>query len=145
MKLVRTLSMLVALAGASTVHADSKPAEKKPAKQEMTAAEAKKAEAFFNDLFNAVVKNQDTCPKMGPAINGVLDKHLPEVEKLEGKEPPQSFKDRMQAKQGELMGAMIKCKDDKGVQDAMQRLASVATKKKSKAEAAPPPAPPAKK
>jgi hypothetical protein len=154
MKLVRTLSMFLALAGASTVYADTPtkapPADKKaPAKTEMSADEIKKTEEFFQAFYDAIVKNQDACPKMGPAINVVLDKHLPWLQKMQeaGKEPPQATKDKMQAKQGDMMNAMLKCKDDKGVEAAMKRFMAVATKKKdsTKTEAAPPPAPPAKK
>jgi hypothetical protein len=145
MKLVRTLSMFIALAGASTVYAQAPskaPAEKKaPAKEEMTPAEVKKAEAFFQEFYDAIMKNKDACPKMGAAINVVFDKHLPWLEKVAGKEMPQASKDKLQAKQGEMMGAVMTCKDDKSVQAAMQRFMTVAMKKK--AESAPPP--PAKK
>ena len=166
MKLVRTLSMFIALAAASTtVHADTPAktapakapeADKKapaPAKEELGKADVERAEKFFDEFLNAVVKNQDACPKMATAVNGVFDKHQAWLVKMaeSGKDIPQSSKDKLQKKQGELMNAVMKCKDDKGVQAALQRFMMLGAKKKS-AEAAPPAAaaptpaaPPAKK
>jgi hypothetical protein len=146
MKLVRTLSMIIALAGASTAHAQTKaPAEKQaPAKEELGKAEVAKAEKFFGELHGAVVKNQNACPKMATGINAVFDKYLPWLQKMaeSGKDLPQASKDRLAVKMNEMAEGIMKCKDDKGVQAAMQRFATIAPKK---AEAAPPPAPPAKK
>ncbi len=146
MKLVRTLSMILALAGAATVHAQPKapPAEKQaPAREELGKADADKVEKFFGELHAAVIKQKDACPKMGPAINAVLDKHLAWVQKLAetGKDMPQASKDRMQKKQDELGAALMKCQDDLGVQRAWERLMSAVKKKKAEpAPAAPPPA-----
>jgi ElaB/YqjD/DUF883 family membrane-anchored ribosome-binding protein len=143
MKLVRTLSMIIALAGASTALADTPtkapaPTEKKA--PEFTKAEVNKAEKFFDDFYNAVVKNQDACPKMATAINTLLDKNEAWLKKMaeSGKDMPQSSKDKMQKKMQEMSTAMMKCKDDKGVQASMQRFMTIAASKK--AEPAPPPA-----
>jgi hypothetical protein len=155
MKLVRTLSMFIALAGASTVYAQAPkaPAEKKapaadkapakapekapdkaapPAKEEMSPADVKKAEAFFDEFFDAVMKNQDACPKMATAINATLDKHQKWLETVlaTGKDVPQTTKDKMQKKQQEMMGGMMKCKDDKDVGAAFQRFVGMMMKKK---------------
>jgi hypothetical protein len=160
MKLVRTLSMIIALAGASTVYAQAPekkaPAEKKapekaPAKEELSPAEVKKAEAFFEEFYNVVMKNQDACPKMATGINGLIDKHHDWLKKMteSGKDMPQASKDKMQKKQQEMMGGILKCKDDKDVQAAFQRFAGIMMAKKkvdTGTTAAPPPAsPPAKK
>jgi hypothetical protein len=167
MKLVRTLSMIIALAGASTVHAQAPaktpapapakapaPAEKKApdkpaAKEELSPAEVQKAEKFFDELYNAVVKNQDACPKMATALNAVLDKHQDWLKKMvdSGKDLPQASKDRMQKKQADLGNGIMKCKDDKAVVAAMQRFMTIATAKKADQGPAPAPAapPPAKK
>ena len=157
MKLVRTLSMIIALAGAATVHAQTPaktpPAEKKapekaPAKEELSPAEVKKAEAFFDEFFNAVMKNQDACAKMATAINTVIDKHekwLKEV-MATGKDMPQASKDKLQKRQQELMGGVAKCKDDKDVQAAFQRFIGIMmSKKKADAPTSAPAPAPAKK
>jgi hypothetical protein len=154
MKLVRTFTMIIALAGASTVYAqapkapatpekkapeaDKKAPADKPAKEELSKAEVEKAEKFFNDFYDAVMKNQDACPKMATAINALLDKHGDWLKKMaeSGKDMPQASKDKMQKKQTEMMGGMTKCKDDKDVQAAMQRFVSIAMSAKK----SPPPA-----
>lgn len=165
MKLVRTLSMIIALAGASTVYAQAPaktpapapaktpapaPAEKKApdkaaAKDELSPAEIQKAEKFFDELYNAVIKNQDACPKMATALNAVLDKHQEWLKKMveSGKDLPQASKDKMQKKQADLGNGIMKCKDDKAVVAAMQRFMSVATAPAKKSDAAPAPAAPA--
>ena len=149
MKLVRTLSMFLALAGATTAYAQT-PAPKAPAekkapqadkKGEMSPAEVAKAEKFFDDFFNAIVKNQDACPKMATAINTLLDKHGAWLKQMaeSGKDLPASSKDKLQKKQGEMSAAMQKCLGDEGVKTAMQRFMTIALSAK-KPEAAPPPA-----
>lgn len=144
MQLVRTLSFLLALAGASAVHAQSKPPPEKaaPAREELGKADADKVEKFLGELHAAAVKHQAACPKMATALNAVLDKHLPSVQKLaeSGKDLPQAAKDRSKKKLEELSAALAKCQDDKGVQGAWLRLLSaVGKKKKEKENEAPPP------
>lgn len=164
MKLVRTLSMFLALAGATTAYAQTAPkapAEKKAPeadkkappppsdkKAELTPAEVAKAEKFFDEFFNAVVKNQDACPKMATAINALLDKYGDWLKQMaeSGKDMPQSSKDKMQKKQNEMGTAMQKCLADEGVKTAMQRFMTIAMSAKKPAPApAPPAAPPAAK
>lgn len=140
MKLFATLSLLIALASASPLLADAPaakppadkkapPAEKKPM---ATPDEIKKAEVFFDDLYNAVVKNQDACPKMGPAVNGVLDKHEAFLRKMvdADKDVPQATKDKWAKKQTDMAAGVMKCKDDKGVMAAFQRFTTLSTPKK---------------
>jgi hypothetical protein len=156
MKLVRTLSMIIALAAASTALADTPPAkapapaptEKKadkpaPAKQEFTKAEVEKIEKFFSDFYDAVTKNQDACPKMATAINALFDKNQDWLKKMmeSGKDLPQDSKDKMLKKQQDLFQGVMKCKDDKGVEAAMQRFMAMATAKKKTDTAPPAPTP----
>jgi len=155
MKLARTLSMIIALAGAATVYADTPPAKApapaptekkapdKPAKPELSPAEVEKVEKFFNEFYDAVVKNQDACPKMATAINALFDKNEKWLKEMaaSGKDLPQSSKDKMAKKQSDLMGGMLKCKDDKGVQAAMQRFMSIMGAKKKADAPTPAPAP----
>lgn len=150
MKLVRALSMIIALAGASTALADTPPAKAPapaPAKQEFTKAEVDKIEKFFSDFYDAVTKNQDACPKMATAINALFDKNQDWLKKMmeSGKDLPQASKDKMQKKQQDLFQGVMKCKDDKGVEAAMQRFMAMATKKKADTSAPPPATPTPKK
>ena len=156
MKLVRTLSLLVALAGASTVHAQAPgkaPAEKKapeadkkaPAGNELSPADVQKAEKFFDELYSAVMKNQTACPKLATAVSGVLDKHQDWLKKTveSGKDMPQASRDKLQKKQSDMAAGLAKCKDDKDVQAAMQRFMAILTagkKPAEKTETAPAPA-----
>lgn len=144
MQLVRTLSFLLALAGASTVHAqgEAPPEKAAPAREELGKADADRVEKFLGELHAAAVKHQAACPKMATALNAVLDRHLPSVQKLaeSGKDLPQAAKDRSKTKLEELSAALAKCKDDKGVQRAWLRLMSaLGKKKKEKENEAPPP------
>ena len=147
MKLVSKLSLILALAGASTVYADTAPAkapakapapaDKKapppaaapaePKKPMATPEEIKKVEAFFDDFVGAIVKNADACPKMGPAVNAVIDKHEAFLKKMAetDKDVPQATKDKMASKQNDIMNAIMKCKDDKGVVAAFDRFTKI--------------------
>lgn len=164
MKLARTFTLILALAGASTALADT-PAKAPPAgekkaeppKAELSAADVAKVEKFFNEFVDAIVKNQDSCPKMATAINSVFTANEAWLSKLadSGKDLPESAKERMAKRNGEMMGAAMKCKDDKDVNTAMMRFTSLGAKKKKAPEpnakpaeakpAEPKPAPPAKK
>jgi len=145
MKLVRTFSMLIALASASTVYADSpakapppaakkapdKAADKPAAKAELSPAEVAKVEKFFNEFVDAFVKNQDSCPKMVAAVNALLDKNLEWLKAMaaSGKDMPKDSKEKMNKRMGEVMSAAMKCKDDKGLAAAMQRFMTIGAKK----------------
>jgi hypothetical protein len=151
--------MIIALAGASTVYADTPPpkapaekkAPEKPAekKEQFSPDEAKKAEKIMDDFFDALTKNQDNCPKMASAIVAVIDPNEAWLIKLaeSGKEAPPALKEKTKKRQGEVIGAVMKCKDDKDVNAALQRFAGIAVKKKAaeKTGADKTAAPPAKK
>lgn len=166
MKLVRTFSLVLALAGASTVYADppkappakaapdkAAPAPDKAAppaksgKPEMNAAEVAKLEKFTTDFSDAIVKNKAACPKMGASINSVIDKHEAWLKTAMQKEPPQSYKDKTKAREAEMKTAVEACMQDKDVQAAVQRFFAIATAAAKADKGAPttPPPPPAKK
>ena len=148
MKLFSTVSLLLALS-ASPLLADTPPAKApaekkappadkkapsadKPAdskKPMVTPEELKRAEAFFDDLHGAVVKNQDACPKMATAVNGVLDKHAEFIRKMvaSDKDVPQATKDKWEKKQGDMAAGIMKCKDDKAVMAAFQRFSTLSS------------------
>ena len=83
MKLVRTFTMITALAGATLAYADTKPPTPAPAADkkapppaaapEVSQADAEKFLVFFNKLVDTVVANKDDCTKLAAGINGVID------------------------------------------------------------------------
>ena len=109
-----------------------KPADKPSDKPTMTAQEAKEVEAFFDDLFAAVMKNQADCPKMAVAINGVVDKHAALLAKAGtvDKEPPPALKAKIEKKQNDFVGGLMKCSSDKAVMAAIERMTKAAEPKK---------------
>ena len=131
MKLVKAVFLTIALAGASTSFADAPAA--KSSRPMASADEIKHAEAFFDELVNAVVKNQDACPKMGPAVNAVLDKHEAWLRKMAeaDKDLPQATKDKFQKRQTEMTNGVTKCASDPGVSAAFQRFGKISAAKKS--------------
>ena len=139
MKLVRTFSMFIALASASTVYAQgaakspAKPTEKAPAAAptkdagEVSAAEAEQVLAFFNKFADAVMANKDNCPKMATGINGVIDSNAAFIKKANemknsGKKLPKATEEKMGARLKEMVPVMMTCKDDKAVAAALQRM-----------------------
>ena len=127
------------------------PAEKKPdqapAREELAPDEVRKAEKFFDELSDAVVKHQDACSKMASALHALLTKHQGWLKKVieSGKDVPQASKDKLHKRQGEVMGGIWKCKDDKGVQGAKERFLSILASKRTEGGAAAASSPPAKK
>lgn len=95
------------------------------AKEEFTPAEVKKVEAFFEELSNAVVKNQDACPKMAADINALLDKNeawlkkLPASGRVMPEENPKKDEDELEA------GALGKCLHVHAVEVAVKRFIAV--------------------
>ena len=152
MKLVCTLSMLIALAGASTIHAQATkvPAEKKapekvpekaaPApKEELSPAEIKKVKAFFDELTEVIVKSKAPCSKVAAGINTTLDKHQESLKKIleSRKEVPQVWTDKRQESLFAMAEAIITfCRDDKDVRAATQRFDNLMKKEDDKAEPA---------
>lgn len=165
MKLVRTFSLVLALAGASTVYADppaaKAPADKKapdkaapapsapstpapaPSKKVMSAADAAKAEKFTTEFGDAIVKNKAACPKMGAAMNVVIDKHQAWLRTVGDQEPPPASKEKMKAREADMTSAIQPCLQDNDVKAAIQRFIAIG-KEGGAGKSAPPP-PPAKK
>jgi hypothetical protein len=164
MKLLRSFTIIAALAGASTVYAEDKKAappaakapdtkagagDKKDAGTEVSKAEAEEFYKFFEKFVDAIVANKDNCEKMAGAINGVIDSNMALVKKANeakaaGKKLPKEMEQKMMEKVKVMMPGMQKCGTDKKVQDALKRMD--AGEKKADAKASEKPAaPPAKK
>lgn len=148
MSIIRTLTVMAALAAAPLAWADTpkaapaekkadKPADKPAAKPDdkagkkepLSAATAERFMAFFDKLVDIVVTNKDDCTKMASAVNAHVDANqalLKEISdaKAANKEPPAAMKDHvMQKTKDELQPAMMaKCSQDKGVMAAFNRI-----------------------
>jgi hypothetical protein len=165
MKLLRTVTMITALASATYAYADNKapapapaapakapdkaaPAKDAPKAEEISQADAEKFLAFFNKLVDAVVANKDDCTKMATGVNGVIDSNKDMIAKANeakaaGKKLPKSLEDKMMARVKEMMPAMQKCQNDKAVQAAFMRMDGGGKDTKTDTKTATPP--PAKK
>ena len=76
MRALRTLTLLIALAGASTAHAqDRKP---KP----LSPAHAEKLLAFYNELVDQVVQHKGDCAKLAAAVDGVVTRQINTIQMI---------------------------------------------------------------
>ena len=132
MKLIRTLSLSLALAASiSPAFADDakKPAPATPpaAAKEPAKADVDKFLAFFDKLVDVIVANKDSCPAMAAGVNKHIDANADLMKmaaeaKAAGKELPKEAKDHMMASTKKMMGAMQKCGNDPDVQKAFMRM-----------------------
>ncbi len=132
MKISRMLTSLafVSLLGTGAAFADAKKTDKPAAEATIKDEDLKKANAFIDALLTAITSNTNDCDKMATQIGSVLDAHAATIKminehKAAGRKPPKEFEDKLKAKQPELMGAIMKCKDNANVQASIQRLMSV--------------------
>ena len=139
MSMIRTLTVLAALAVGSAAVAEpakktDKPADKvsgddKAKRDALPKATVERFLAFFDQLVAIAVANKDDCTKMANAVNAHVDanqailKEIAEA-KAQNKEPPQSARDHVMKKTNdELTPAMrVKCSQDKAVMAAFMRM-----------------------
>lgn len=148
MKISRMLTSFafVSLLGTGAAFADAKKTDKPAAEATIKDEDLKKAHAFIDALVTAITSNTSDCDKMATQMNSVLDAHAATIKminehKAAGRKPPKEFEDKLAAKKPELMGAIMKCKDNANVQASVQRLMAVM----SGASSAPPATKPAEK
>lgn len=129
MKISRMLTSFafVSLLGTGAAFAEAKKTDKPAAEATITSDDLKKANAFIDALVTSITANADNCDKMGPAISTVLDTHAGTIKlinehKKAGRKPPKEFEDKLKSKQQELMGPLMKCKDNASVLAAFQKL-----------------------
>ena len=101
--------------GAGVVHA------------EMSKADGDKFLAFFDKLANTVVADKDDCPKMGNDMTSLIDANKEILAKVDearksGKPMPPEIRDHVMATSRKMAPAIEKCKTDKNVAAAMQKL-----------------------
>ncbi len=127
MKLIRTLTLTLALAtSVSPAFADDakKPA---PADTNVSKADVDKFLAFFDSLVDKIVANKDSCPNMATAVNAHIDANMEMIKKsaemkAKGMTLPKDAQDHMMTSVKKMMGAMQKCGNDPDVQKAFQRM-----------------------
>jgi hypothetical protein len=90
-------------------------------------ADLKKWLAFIDKLADTAVADKDSCAKMGPDLNALLDKNADMIElakkaKESGKKLPADAQTHAQEAFKRMVPALMNCKDDAGVKKAMERL-----------------------
>ena len=125
MKLFHTAVIAIALAGT----ASAEPPAKKPppAAEEIKESDVHKFLAFWDKLVDTVVADKDSCPKMATDVNKLLDANAELLKQAkaaadQGKKLPKAAEDHVMEGVNKLLGGMMKCKDDKAVMKAFDRL-----------------------
>jgi len=123
MRALRTVTMLIALAGASTARAEDKQAEETP----LTAFETEKLLAFFGDLVDHAVKHASACPALAAAVDGVVVRHGETIKmswaaKKAKKTLPKDAQAKLDQRALEMVGALRQCWDHDGVKAAFKRM-----------------------
>jgi hypothetical protein len=123
MKLVRSVSIAIALAAAAPVAAQ--PDKQAPA--EVTPSEARAWIQVFDKVVDSVVANKDDCTKMAANLNSVVDANQDAIKiardaKAKGKKLPQAAQQHMLDGMRRMVGALEKCGRDESVGAAFKRL-----------------------
>jgi hypothetical protein len=121
MRALRTFTLLIALAGASTAHAD--------AEKETTLSESRveRLLAFYNELVDHSVKHAADCPALATAVDGVVNRHINTIQMMwdarRAKQTvPKDVQEKMDKRAPELVGALRKCWADGRVKAAFGRM-----------------------
>jgi hypothetical protein len=130
MRALRTLTLLIALASTSTAHAQ---AEVGPA-PEISGADADKLIAYYNELIDEAAKHAGDCGALATALDGVVNRHLNTIQmtwaaKKAKKAVPKDVQAKLDARQGELVGALRGCWANDRVKAVFQRMKPPAEKK----------------
>lgn len=122
MRALRTFTLLIALAGASTAHADAEKPE-----TSLSEARAERLLAFFNELVDHTVQHAADCPALATAVDGVVNRHINTIqmtwEARRAKQTvPKDVQEKMDKRAPELVGALRRCWADARVKAAFQRM-----------------------
>ena len=122
MKLVRRVSIAIALAAAP---AAAQPDKQAPA--EVTPSEAHAWLSLFDKVVDTVVADKDDCDKMAGDLNAVIDANQDTIKiardaKAKGKKLPQSAQQHMLDSMRKMVGALDKCGRDSQVDAAFRHL-----------------------
>ncbi|HWU90064.1 MAG TPA: hypothetical protein VN253_22530 [Kofleriaceae bacterium] len=123
MRALRTATLLIALAGASTASADDPPPKETP----LSAVQTEKLLAFFDELVDQTVKNAADCRALATAVDGVVTRHHNTLElswwaKQAKKTLPREAQERIDKRALEMVGALQRCWNDDGVKAAFKRM-----------------------
>jgi hypothetical protein len=137
MRALRSLTLLLALTGASTAYAEEKAektekAEKKAEKEDqqvkpLSAADAEQLLAFFNELVDTSVKNAADCQALATEVDGLVTRSSNTVNMMWAMKKlkrvvPADVQAKMDKRGVELVGALRKCWTDKRVTAAFKRM-----------------------
>ena len=122
MRALRTVTMLIVLAGASTARAEDKPKE-----TPLSAVETEKLLGFFNELVDHVVQHAADCRALATAVDGVVVRHHNTLEmswaaKKAKKTLPKDAQAKLDQRAFEMVGALRQCWDDAAVKAAFKRM-----------------------
>jgi two-component sensor histidine kinase len=121
MRALRSLTLLFALAGASTAHAE----DKKP--QPLSAEHAGKLLAFVNELVDTSVKHAGNCPVLATEIDGLVTRNIDTVNmmwavKKQKQVVPPDVQAKLDKRGVELVTALRGCWNDERVAAAFKRM-----------------------
>lgn len=120
----RIVTLLIALATAGTAgsaHADVKQEAPLPA------ADSEKLLAFFDELVDTAATHAADCAAQAGAVDGVVTKHLNTLQMMWAarkaqKVVPKDVQEKLDQRALEMVSALRKCWDHKGVKKAFQRM-----------------------
>lgn len=117
-----TLLIALALAGASTAHADDKPKE-----APLAEARVERMLAFFNELVDHTVKNATDCGVLAGAVDGVVNRHINTIQMMwEARRlkqtVPKDVQAQMDKRAPELVEGLRRCWADNRVRAQFDRM-----------------------
>jgi hypothetical protein len=129
MRALRTFTLLIALAGASTACADGKAKAEAEAEatRQISEVQSEKLLGLFNELVDHAVKHAADCPALATAADGVVNRNINTIQMLWAakkakKAIPPDVQAKMDQRALELVGALRKCWDDDRVKAAFKRM-----------------------
>lgn len=146
MRALRTLTLLIALAGLSAGRAHAEAKKDTP----LSAAESEKLLAFYDELVDQAAKTAGDCKAQAASVESIVARHKSTLElawaaKKAKKTAPKEVQERLDKRAFELVDALRKCWADPAVKAAFQKMKPPEEKKEEKKDAKAPEAPPAEK
>ena len=129
MRALRTVTLLIALTGASTAYAEE---AKKPTQMEPD--DVGKLLAFYGELVDHAVKHAADCAGLATALDGVVNRNLNTIQmtwasKKAKKTVPKEAQEQLDKRRFELVGALRKCWSDDRVKAVFKRMKAPEEKK----------------
>ena len=125
MKLVRSLSIVVALGALAAAPVASQPDKQAPA--QVTPSEAHAWITLFDKIVDTVVADREDCGQMAGDLNTLVDANQEAIKiardaKAKGKKLPASAQRHMLEGMRRMVGALEKCGRDEQVGAAFKRI-----------------------